>query len=39
MTAVEIARRVRAKELSALKVLDAHLRQIERVHPKVNTIT
>lgn len=38
MTAVELARRLRAKEVSARAVLDAHLRQIERVNPKVNAI-
>jgi amidase len=38
MSAVEMARRLRAKEVSAREVLDAHLRQIERVNPKVNAI-
>jgi amidase len=38
MTAVEMAGRIRNKELSAREVLDAHLRQIERVNPKVNAI-
>jgi amidase len=38
MTAVELARRVRAKEVSARDVLDAHLDQIERVNPKVNAV-
>jgi len=35
MTATEMARRLRAKELSAREVVAAHLRQIERV--KLNT--
>lgn len=38
MTATELARRIRRKELSAREVLRAHLRQIERVNPKVNAI-
>lgn len=38
MTATEMARRLRNNELSAREVLDAHLRQIERVNPKVNAI-
>src|SRR5580693_3857531 len=38
MTAVEMAGRIRNKELSAREALDAHLRQIERVNPKVNAI-
>jgi amidase len=38
MTAVQIARCLRDKELSASEVLDAHLRQIERVNPMVNAI-
>jgi amidase len=38
MTAVELAHRLKAKEVSAREVLDAHLRQIERVNPKVNAI-
>jgi amidase len=38
MTAVELAHRLQAKEVSAREVLDAHLRQIERVNPKVNAI-
>jgi amidase len=38
MTAVELARRLRAKDVSAREILDAHLRQIERVNPKVNAI-
>ena len=38
MTAVELARRLQAKDVSAREVLDAHLRQIERVNPKVNAL-
>jgi amidase len=38
MTATELARRIRAKELSACEVMEAHLTQIERVNPKVNAI-
>jgi amidase len=38
LTATELARRIRAKELSAQEVMAAHLAQIERVNPKVNAI-
>jgi amidase len=38
LTATEMARRLRAKELSARDVAAAHLRQIERVNPKVNAV-
>jgi amidase len=38
LTATEMARRIRAKELSAIEVMEAHLEQIERVNPKVNAI-
>jgi amidase len=38
MTATEMAHRIRSKDLSAVEVLTAHLRQIERVNPKVNAI-
>src|SRR5438128_2748584 len=38
MTATELARRIRAKELSAREVMEAHLPQIERVNPKINAI-
>jgi amidase len=38
MTARDLVQRMRRKELSAKEVLDAHLRQIERVNPKVNAI-
>ena len=37
-TAVELARRIRAHEVSVTEVVRAHLAQIERVNPKVNAI-
>src|SRR3954465_10595396 len=37
-SALEMARLIRAKKLSAREALDAHLKQIERVNPKVNAI-
>ncbi|MDE3168433.1 MAG: amidase, partial [Acidobacteriota bacterium] len=37
-SAIEMARLIRAKKLSARELLDAHLKQIERVNPKVNAI-
>ncbi len=38
LTAVEMVRRIRRKELSAREALAAHLKQIERVNPKVNAV-
>jgi amidase len=38
MTATEMAALIRRKKLSAREVLHAHLKQIERVNPKVNAI-
>lgn len=38
LDAVELVRLIRARELSAVEVLDAHLAQIGRVNPKVNAI-
>jgi len=38
LSAVEIARLIRTKKLSAREALAAHLKQIERVNPKVNAI-
>jgi amidase len=38
MSAMEMARLIHAKKLSAREALAAHLRQIERVNPKVNAI-
>ena len=37
-TATELARMLRAKELSAREVVEAHLRRIEAVNPQVNAI-
>ncbi len=38
LSAIEMAREIRAKKLSAREALAAHLKQIERVNPKVNAI-
>ncbi len=38
MTATEMVRRIRAKELSCRTVMEAHLDQIEKVNPIVNAI-
>jgi amidase len=38
MPVTELVQRIRAKELSALEVMEAHLAQIDRVNPKVNAI-
>ncbi len=38
LTATELTRRLRAKELSARDVMRAHLDQIERLNPRVNAI-
>src|ERR1700681_1909840 len=38
LTAVEMAALIRRKKLSSREVMDAHLKQIERVNPKVNAI-
>ena len=38
MSAVEMAGLIQAKKLSAREALAAHLTQIERVNPKVNSI-
>jgi amidase len=38
LSAVEMAARIRRKELSAREVLEAHLARIERVNPRVNAI-
>ena len=37
-TATELTRRIRAKELSCVEVMEAHIAQIERVNSKVNAI-
>lgn len=38
MTATELARRIREREVSAREVMEAHLAQIARVNPTVNAI-
>ena len=38
MTARELARRIRERDVSATEVLEAHLTQIERVNPHINAI-
>jgi len=38
LSAVEMARMIRSGEISAREVMEAHLRQIELVNPKVNAI-
>src|SRR5690348_12872215 len=38
MSALEMAQLIRTKRLSAREALAAHLKQIERVNPKVNAI-
>ena len=37
-SAVELARRIRAREVSAVEVLEAHLDRIERQNPAVNAV-
>ena len=36
--AAELARRIRAKELSPVEVMQAHLDRVEAVNPKLNAI-
>jgi len=38
LTAVELAQRIRTRDPSCVEVMEAHLRQIERVNPQVNAI-
>jgi len=38
LTAVELARRIQARDLSVREVMEAHLAQIEQINPKVNAI-
>ncbi len=38
MTAVDMAKRIRSKEISCVEVMQAHIEQIDRVNPKVNAI-
>src|SRR5215217_5219978 len=35
LTATELARRIRSKDISAREVIEAHLAQLERVNPQV----
>lgn len=38
LTATDLARRIREKEISAVEVMEAHLTRIENVNPRVNAI-
>jgi amidase len=38
LTAIELARRIHQKQVSAREVMTAHLARIERVNPKINAI-
>ncbi len=38
LSATELSRRIRTREISAREVMETHLAQIERVNPKVNAI-
>jgi amidase len=38
LTAVELAKKIRSGELSAVETMEAHLAQIEKVNPQVNAI-
>ena len=38
MTAVELAQRIRSRQLSCVEVMEAHLAQIDMVNPQVNAI-
>lgn len=38
LPATELAARIRSRDLSCVEVLEAHLRRIERVNPRVNAI-
>jgi amidase len=38
LTAVELAQRIRRREVSCMEVMQAHLAQIERTNPRVNAI-
>jgi amidase len=38
LPAAELARRIRAREVSCVEVMEAHLAQIDRVNPQVNAI-
>ena len=38
MSATDIGRKIREKELSCQEVMAAHLSQIEQINPKVNAV-
>jgi fatty acid amide hydrolase 2 len=38
VSAMELARRIRAREVSPVEVVDAHIRRIERVNPALNAV-
>src|SRR5947209_4223561 len=38
LSATEMAREIRARKISAVELLSAHLKQIDRINPKVNAI-
>jgi amidase len=38
LTAIELTQRIRARSISCVEVMEAHLLQIERVNPQVNAI-
>ena len=38
LSATELARRIQARELSAVEVMKAHIAQIERVNPVLNAV-
>lgn len=38
LSATELARRIKAGEVSAVEVVDAHIRRIEAVNPKLNAV-
>lgn len=38
LSAGELARRIAAKEISSLEVVEAHLARIEAVNPRVNAV-
>src|SRR5205807_10641905 len=37
-SAIELARMIRHREVSSLEVIDAHLRRIDEVNPRINAI-
>jgi len=38
LTATEIAQKIKARELSASEVVEAHVRRIEEVNPRLNAV-